>query len=87
MLSSCRLLCCLASSADVDRADDAPLLDLVHTATAQEAREVRLLIHTRGRRKLLDRRPDWTGGLTACTSLPHEPLDAASTRALVAELG
>ncbi|MGH9245402.1 MAG: BTAD domain-containing putative transcriptional regulator [Acidimicrobiales bacterium] len=70
---------------DLHWADDA-LLDLVQ-AIARRARDVPLLILTQARPELLERRPDWGGGLSAFVSLPLQPLDAASTKALVAELG
>ncbi|MDP9387068.1 MAG: AAA family ATPase, partial [Actinomycetota bacterium] len=70
---------------DVHWADDA-LLDLLQ-AIARRTRGVPLVIVTLARPELIDRRRDWGGGLAAFTSIPLEPLDAASTRVLVAELG
>ncbi len=70
---------------DVHWADE-PLLDLLQ-AMARRARGVPLLIVTLARPELLERRPDWGGGLAAFTSISLEPLDETSTEALVAELG
>ncbi|HEX8771609.1 MAG TPA: AAA family ATPase, partial [Acidimicrobiales bacterium] len=70
---------------DVHWADEA-LLDLVQ-AIARGAKGVPLLIITLARPELLERRPDWGGGLAAFTSISLEPLDVASTETLVAELG
>lgn len=70
---------------DVHWADDA-LLDLLQ-AVARRARGVPLVIVTLARPELVERRPDWGGGLAAFTSIALQPLDATSTRTLVAELG
>lgn len=70
---------------DVHWADDA-LLDLVQ-GIARRARGVPLLIVTLARPELVERRPDWGGGLTSFTSIALQPLGETSIRALVAELG
>lgn len=69
---------------DVHWADDA-LLDLVH-AVARRARGAPLLLLTLARPELVERREDWGGGVGGFSSILLEPLDHASTSALVKEL-
>lgn len=70
---------------DVHWADDA-LLDLLQSL-AIRARDASLLILTQARPELLERRPDWSGGAAASTSLPLGSLNEAGIRELVDDLG
>lgn len=69
---------------DIHWADDA-LLDLIEFV-ASRAREAPLLIVTQARPSLLEKRPNWGGGVRAFTSLPLEPLDEVSGRELILAL-
>ncbi len=62
------------------------LLDLVEHV-ADLARDAPLLLLCMARPELLDRRPSWGGGKWNATTVLLEPLDAAETEELIAELG
>jgi class 3 adenylate cyclase/tetratricopeptide (TPR) repeat protein len=69
---------------DIHWADDA-LLDLIEFI-ASRTKEAPLLIVTQARPGLLEKRPNWGGGVRAFTSLPLEPLDETSGRELILAL-
>ena len=69
---------------DIHWADDA-LLDLIEHI-ASRAREVPLLILTQARPDLLQKRPNWGGGVRAFTSLSLEPLGETAAEQLVLAL-
>jgi AAA ATPase domain/Adenylate and Guanylate cyclase catalytic domain len=62
------------------------LLDLVEH-TADLSRDAPLLLLCMARPELLERRPSWSGGKWNATTVLLEPLDAAETERLIAELG
>jgi class 3 adenylate cyclase/tetratricopeptide (TPR) repeat protein len=62
------------------------LLDLVEHV-ADLARDASLLLLCMARPELLERRPSWGGGKWNATTVLLEPLDAAETEELIAELG
>src|SRR5207248_7455033 len=62
------------------------LLDLVEHV-ADLARDAPLLLLCMARPELLERRPSWGGGKWNATTVLLEPLDAAETERLIAELG
>jgi len=62
------------------------LLDLVEHV-AELSRDAPLLLLCVARPELLDRRPSWGGGKWNATTVLLEPLDAAETEHLLAELG
>ena len=70
---------------DVHWADDA-LLELVQ-AFARRIRDVPLLLVTLARPELVERRPDWGGGLASFVSIPLQPLDHDAISDLVSQLG
>lgn len=82
-LAHVRPLCLVLE--DAHWADDA-LLDLVHTL-ARRVRGAPLMILVLARPELVERRPDWGGGIPTYISLSLNPLDAPSTFRLVSELG
>jgi class 3 adenylate cyclase/tetratricopeptide (TPR) repeat protein len=69
---------------DIHWADDA-LLDLIEFL-ASRAREAPLLIVTQARPELLQKRPNWGGGVRAYTSLAIEPLSQDAARELILAL-
>jgi len=69
---------------DIHWADDA-LLELIESIAAR-VRHVPLLIVTQARPTLLERRPNWGGGMRAYHSLLLEPLAEAASRRLLEEL-
>ena len=62
------------------------LLDLVEHV-ADLSRDAPLLLLCMARPELLERRPSWGGGKWNATTVLLEPLDAAETELLIAELG
>jgi class 3 adenylate cyclase/tetratricopeptide (TPR) repeat protein len=62
------------------------LLDLVEHV-ADLSRDAPLLLFCMARPELLERRPSWGGGKWNATTVLLEPLDAAETELLIAELG
>jgi class 3 adenylate cyclase/tetratricopeptide (TPR) repeat protein len=62
------------------------LLDLVEHI-ADLSRDAPLLLLSMARPELLERRPSWGGGKWNATTVLLEPLDAAETETLIAELG
>jgi class 3 adenylate cyclase/tetratricopeptide (TPR) repeat protein len=62
------------------------LLDLVEHI-ADLSRDAPLLLLCMARPELLERRPSWGGGKWNATTILLEPLDAAETERLIAELG
>jgi AAA ATPase-like protein/adenylate/guanylate cyclase family protein len=62
------------------------LLDLVEHI-ADLSRDAPLLVLCMARPELLERRPSWGGGKWNATTVLLEPLDAAETERLIAELG
>jgi class 3 adenylate cyclase/tetratricopeptide (TPR) repeat protein len=62
------------------------LLDLVEHV-ADLSRDAPLLLLCMARPELLERRPSWGGGKWNATTVLLEPLDAAETERLIAELG
>jgi len=62
------------------------LLDLVEHV-ADLSRDAPLLLLCMSRPELLERRPSWGGGKWNATTVLLEPLDAAETERLIAELG
>jgi class 3 adenylate cyclase/tetratricopeptide (TPR) repeat protein len=62
------------------------LLDLVEHI-ADLSRDAPLLLLCMARPELLERRPSWGGGKLNATTVLLEPLDAAQTEQLIAELG
>jgi class 3 adenylate cyclase/tetratricopeptide (TPR) repeat protein len=62
------------------------LLDLVEHV-ADLSRDAPILVVCMARPELLERRPSWGGGKWNATTLLLEPLDAAETETLLAELG
>jgi class 3 adenylate cyclase/tetratricopeptide (TPR) repeat protein len=62
------------------------LLDLVEHV-ADLSRDAPLLLLCMARPELLERRPSWGGGKLNATTVLLEPLDAAETERLIAELG
>ncbi len=62
------------------------LLDLVEHV-ADLSRDAPILLLCMSRPELLERRPSWGGGKWNATTVLLEPLDAAETEALLAELG
>src|SRR5689334_2202303 len=62
------------------------LLDLVEHI-ADLSRDAPILLLCIGRPELLERRPSWGGGKWNATTVLLEPLDAAETERLIAELG
>jgi tetratricopeptide (TPR) repeat protein len=65
---------------------DPTLLELVEHV-ADLSRDAPLLILCMARPELLERRPSWGGGKLNATTVLLEPLDAAETEQLIAELG
>jgi class 3 adenylate cyclase/tetratricopeptide (TPR) repeat protein len=70
---------------DLHRGEET-LLDLVEHV-ADLSRDAPLLLLCMARPELLERRPSWGGGKLNATTVLLEPLDAAETDQLVAELG